>query len=169
MISSAWPRPFLPLTVRVRTLNVPPTNSLCRVFNLTALRTARLTRPIFRPLLIFRATFNHLTFRQVWLLPCVLRVGCSTPDPPNPPPSLPVACLLTWDLLSNLLSIPRSRRFPRRSPIVATGLSMSIPPRPPYTINGLRSVGVLCAGNTFTPEYAEEPASPPCHCRFRER
>ena len=70
MISSTWPRPFLPLTARVRTLNVPTVNSPSQVFNLAALRTARLTRRVFRPLLLFlRAAFDHLTFRLLGVLP----------------------------------------------------------------------------------------------------
>ena len=44
MISSEWARPFLPLTARVWA------NSPSRVFNLAALRTARLTRRVFLPL-----------------------------------------------------------------------------------------------------------------------
>ena len=114
MMSSAWPRPCLPLTARVRALNVPTVNSPSPVLYLAALRTARVTRRGFRPLLfLFRVSFHHITFRQLWFLLCLQRVACSTLDPPHPPPSCLVGGLLTWDLLSFLPSILRSPRFPR--------------------------------------------------------
>ena len=131
MISPAWPRPFWPLMVRVRTLNVPAVNSLSRAFNLAALRNARLSCRVYRPLLVlFRVAFNRLTFRLLRFLPCFQSVVCSTPDPRHPPPSCPVGCLLQWDLLSFLLSILQSPRFPRRSPIVTAGRKARGEPNP---------------------------------------
>ena len=89
-ISSAWSKLFLPLKAKVRTLNVPAVNSPSRVFNLAALRTARLTRPIFRPFLLFlRAAINRLTFCLIFFLPSFQRVGYSTPDPRIQLPSCP--------------------------------------------------------------------------------
>ena len=110
---------------------MPTVNSPSQVFNLATLRTARFTRRDFRPfLLFFRAAFNYLTFCLLWLLPRFQRVGCSTFDPPHPPPSCPVDGLLTRDLLPFLLSILRSPRFSRRSSIVAAGLKGRGEPNP---------------------------------------
>ena len=123
MISSAWPRPFLPLTAIIRALSVLTVNSPSLVFNLATGRTAPLTRRVYWPLLpLFRAAFNRLTCCPLWFLPCFQSVGCSAPDPPHPPPSCPAGCFLTWDLLSCLLSALRSPRFPRRNPIVTASL-----------------------------------------------
>ena len=72
----------------------------------SALRTARLTRRVFWPLLpVFRRFSNPLTFLLGWSLLCSQRVGCSTPDPLHPLPSCSVSCLLTWHLLPFLLSL----------------------------------------------------------------
>ena len=123
-ISSAWPRLFLLLKARVRTLKVPTINSPTRVFNLAALRIDRLTRCVFRSFLLFSpAALNHLAFLHglVWCSPCFQPLGCSTPDPPHLSTPCLLVCLLTWDLLAYLLSILRSPCFPRRSPIVDAG------------------------------------------------
>ena len=131
MIPSAWSRPFLPKTARVRALDVPTITSPFRVFNLAALHTPRITRHVFdNSLFLFErlSTIRHVSGSGFCLASNVS--AAALPDPPRPPPSCLVGCLLTWDLLPSLCSMLRRPHFPRRSPIVAAELKSHGEPCP---------------------------------------
>ena len=104
-------------------MKVPMINSPARVFNLASLRIDRLTRRGFLPfLLFFRAALYYLMLSRcclIWCSPCFQRAGCSTPGPPHLSPPWRLLFLLTWHLLTSLLSILQSPRFLHRSPILA--------------------------------------------------